>query len=240
MGQGQLPLAHLARYREATYRLLSSIFLYPTPERCGALRTAAADLWEERERLARFPFFPELRVALQSLRRSAESDWDRLETEYVALFTANRGQVPCPPYESTYRTMPGESTGWLLAEVEQSYSAAGLSAAAEQHEMPDHVSVELEFMALLCGREATAWERQNVRVASHILRSEQRFLDSHIRNWIALFAQQVGKKDPTGWWKPAADAADAIARHDSDFTPAVQWHARGRGTPRRPRRIAGN
>ena len=212
----------MAHYREASYRLLGGSLAYPEPERVLALTEAAGDLWEERGALARFPFFPKLRTAIRALLDQVEQESVDLPTTYVSLFTARRSQIPCPPYEASYRSPPGESTGWLIAEVEQAYSVAGMAISSEGNELPDHISIELEFMAVLCGREATAWEQESVRVADHALGAQKSFLDEHLSQWVPQLAALVKKADQTGIYNAVVAASEALIMHDSDYAPALR------------------
>jgi ferredoxin len=73
--------------------------------------------------------------------------------------------------------------------VRQSYAAEGL--APEGHSLPDHVAVELEFMAHLARREAEARERGDEEGALACLRQQEAFLGEHLGRWLPRFCQRV-------------------------------------------------
>jgi hypothetical protein len=53
VGEKGMSLARLARFREATYRLLSQAFLYPDDERLGTVAAAARELQQAAEEMRR-------------------------------------------------------------------------------------------------------------------------------------------------------------------------------------------
>jgi TorA maturation chaperone TorD/formate hydrogenlyase subunit 6/NADH:ubiquinone oxidoreductase subunit I len=109
-----------------------------------------------------------------------------LETEYARLFVGP-GRPVAHPYESVYRE------GWVMGDctlaVRQSYAVEGL--APEGHSLPDHVALELEFMAHLGRREAEAREQGDEEEALICLRQQEAFLGEHLGRWLPRFCQQV-------------------------------------------------
>jgi ferredoxin len=73
--------------------------------------------------------------------------------------------------------------------VRQSYAAEGL--APEGRSLPDHVTLELEFMAHLARREAEAWEQGDEEEALACLRKQEAFLGEHLGRWLPRFCQRV-------------------------------------------------
>ena len=109
-----------------------------------------------------------------------------LEAEYARLFVGP-GRPVAHPYESVYRE--GRVMGDCTLAVRQSYVAEGL--APEGHSLPDHVAVELEFMAHLARREAEARERGDEEGALVYLRQQEAFLSEHLSRWLPRFCQRV-------------------------------------------------
>ncbi len=109
-----------------------------------------------------------------------------LEAEYARLFVGP-GRPVAHPYESVHRE------GWVMGDctlaVRQSYAVEGL--APEGHSLPDHVALELEFMAHLARREAEARERDDEEEALACLRQQEAFLGEHLGRWLPRFCQQV-------------------------------------------------
>ena len=73
--------------------------------------------------------------------------------------------------------------------VRQIYAAEGL--APDGHSLPDHVAVELEFMAHLARREAKAREQGDEEEALACLRQQEAFLGEHLGHWLPRFCQRV-------------------------------------------------
>jgi TorA maturation chaperone TorD/Pyruvate/2-oxoacid:ferredoxin oxidoreductase delta subunit len=109
-----------------------------------------------------------------------------LEAEYARLFVGP-GRPVAHPYESVYRE--GRVMGDCTLAVRQSYAAEGL--APEGHSLPDHVAVELEFMAHLAQREAEAQERGDEEGALAYLRQQEAFLSEHLGRWLPRFCQRI-------------------------------------------------
>lgn len=108
--------------------------------------------------------------------------------EYTRLFVAPRPIVY--PYESMYEPAPrvmGETT---LA-VEQCYAASGFPAP-EWRDLPDHVALELHFMAWLAGEESAARLRREPWRLARTLHLELTFLQDHLIRWIPRFSEAVG------------------------------------------------
>jgi TorA maturation chaperone TorD len=90
-----------------------------------------------------------------------------------------------------------------MATVGSLYKAFGLQVAAARPELPDHVSAELEFVAVLLAKEAYArvqrWSAQAARSAQ----ARRLFLREHLAPWFPRFAQRLAQ------------------HHRLDFYPAV-------------------
>ncbi len=109
-----------------------------------------------------------------------------LEAEYARLFVGP-GRPVANPYEAVY--VEGRVMGDCTLAVRQCYAEEGL--AAEDHFLPDHVAVELEFMAQLAEREVEAREQGDEAGALACLRQEEAFLREHLGRWLPSFCQQV-------------------------------------------------
>ena len=212
-----MSLARLARLREATYRILSQSFLFPGEEHLRGLAAAARDLRASGGPLIRFAFFEQWSRLLGLLEECDRAGGQRFQEQYISLFAASSEGVPCPPYESAYRDPARRAAGWLLAEVEREYAAAGLALAPGSGELPDLVSVEMEFVAVLCGREAQAWEREDRRQAVDLLGRQQSFLDSHLARWLPDFGERVRAADSDGMYAALCEGAQVFIGYDVDL-----------------------
>lgn len=115
---------------------------------------------------------------------------EELAVEYAALFLGPGEHVS--PYESVYAergtgTLWGEQTVAVRRYVE----AAGFECEGKHAGIPDHVSVELEFMSELSRREAEAWSRGDRAAAANCLEYQQEFMSEHLGTWVFRFCERV-------------------------------------------------
>src|SRR5690554_3912256 len=124
------------------YKVLSILFVQPTSEMDFYL----THLQDSVEYL-----YPELKEKVDKLRNEFQKhkeDLTNLKVEHAKLFIGPF-DVLAPPYSSIYleqgRSVIGEST--LFAK--DMYEKAGISMSQESKEIPDHISIELEFLYYL-------------------------------------------------------------------------------------------
>lgn len=128
---------------------------------------------------------------------------DRYEAVFGLLVSSN-----CPPYETEYiNSKFAFQRSHALADVSGYYHAFGLKPADEHPERPDHVAIELEFMACLLGLEREAANRMSVSCDERldVCRAAQTsFLERHLAWWAPTFAMLVQKADDGGYYAAAA------------------------------------
>ncbi len=214
-----LELADLARFRQAAYRLFSMTLLYPDEERLRTVATVAGELAHEADVLATFSFFIEWRVLLDILQGLATLEPATVQEQYVRVFMANPDYAPCLPYESVYVEVGG-SPGWTAVEVERAY-AAGLALASSLREAPDHAAVELEFLAFLCKREASAWDARDLAEGMEALKRQATFLEEHLSRWFPVFARRIAEQHSSELYAAVTRAAQAFMTHDRDLVKVL-------------------
>jgi TorA maturation chaperone TorD len=146
-----------------------------------------------------------------------ENDLQKLQSHYVRLFVNALPEVPCPPFGSCYLegSLLGESTQW----VDQLYRRYGL----ETDEIPDHIAVELEFLAFLADRRTSA--------------SLEDFdaLLSHLRSWMPEFLDRIHQYDQSGFYRAVSEVAATkllpptvrLPDSRSGSGHPVEWQQRG-------------
>ncbi|MEE9208360.1 MAG: molecular chaperone TorD family protein, partial [Gemmatimonadota bacterium] len=214
-----IPTLELAGFREAAYRLFSQALLYPAGERLAALATATKELAQDDHVAAQFAFYGDWRRVLALVGGVGAPRLD-LEEQHVALFGASRAGPLCPPYESAFLSPSGQLDGLQLARVEAAYSVIGLVPSPDLGELPDHVAIELEFMAMLCGQEAVAWEAEDTPNAVKAMRRAKRFLDGHLSVWLPAFARRLAATDKDGFYRTVSEGAAAFVLYDRDLLAA--------------------
>lgn len=142
-------------------------------------------------------------VAIEAVWRAAERSaaaGPRLAEEHTYLFARN---VLVPPREDGYAVAPGLRRSAALAELAGLYAAFGLQTSSQRRDLPDHISIQLEFVAVLLAKEvyaaAQGWEEQ----ASAARQARSLLLREHLAEWVPLFQQRL------------------VAHYRLDYYPAV-------------------
>lgn len=176
---------------------LGTLLLSDGDERLGAAVLAIASF--ERECAG---------MSIDEVRLCLEVDYNRLFVGPAALLA--------PPYESYYASEAKGSGGRLRTEEERAVAAEylryGYAVPESLIELPDHIAVELAFLALLAGREAQAWELGTVEAAEGVRLAQARFLESHLGAWAGALAKRVEDGARTAFYPGAAALVAGFCR----------------------------
>jgi len=116
-----------------------------------------------------------------------------LAVEYARLFIGPGKHIS--PHESVHHKRDdgrwGQLWGPSTAEVKKFIESAGLSYQSEYTGLPDHISVELEFMQQVTLAEEKAWEDGDRNLALVCLEIEKKFIEAHLAEWIPDFCGKV-------------------------------------------------
>jgi TorA maturation chaperone TorD len=150
----------------------------------------------------------------------------------------------CPPYETEYVNSKftfQRSHG--LADIAGFYHAFGLEPSTAHPERPDHVALELEFMAFLLGLERAAAESSHVdRLARRgVCRNAQKtFLQEHLAWWLPTFARLLSLQDPGGFYDAVSQLLSALVSAErSLFGVSATSGQVGPSTVERPEECSG-
>lgn len=139
---------------------------------------------------------------------------------YNRLFVGPQPQR-AHPYESVYRSPDGIVMGEATMQVVRAYTEAGLVLGDDCRELPDHIYIELEFMAYLAREEALARANEDENSAVTHLRRQMVFLRDHLTCWVPYFCNRVIEADPNGYYgQVAVFLADFIVRDVQHTTKA--------------------
>lgn len=204
--------AKTAGYRSKVYGILALAFSFPTqgPKALHEEILGASEYLGALEG-ARFP--QETTEDSQLL--------ERLRAEYLRLFVGP-GHVPCPPYESVYRTdrpvwQRGLVMGPSTADVRRRYAEAALTISKNYRDLPDHVSVEMEFMHFLCAEESKLTELGNIDESAKMRKMQRDFLEDHIMPWTGNFAERILNSTDSSFYKAAANLLRAVVKSDFEY-----------------------
>jgi TorA maturation chaperone TorD len=113
--------------------------------------------------------------------------------EYARLFLGPGKHIS--PHESVHHKKEGTQSGQLwgesTAEVKKIIESSGLEYKTEYTGLPDHISVELEFMQQVVLREEKAWQDDDAETALLCQENEKKFVDEHLFRWIPDFCEKV-------------------------------------------------
>ena len=126
-----------------------------------------------------------------------------LAVEYANLFLGLRGGV-YHPSESAYLT----TTHFIMQQprdaVMAEYRKALVGKVKEWPEPEDHVAMELQFMAHLCGRTEEAGKGAKKDEARKLLETQRDFLDKHILVWVPKLAEDIIKSTTVEFYRALA------------------------------------
>jgi len=88
-------------------------------------------------------------------------------------------------------TANGVNWGKSTAEVKKFIESTGLDYIEDFKGLPDHISVEFEFMQQLTLREEQAWKDEDTDKAVACRQVEKKFIEEHLIRWIPNFCDKV-------------------------------------------------
>lgn len=186
--------------RAAIYSALALGFLPPTeqilsrllrPESRDCLTRAAALLHPERA--------ADLIPSIEALAQADDSCSAALAARYRLLFghTA-RGEIA--PYETEYGNEALFQQPQELGDLMGFYRAFGLDMKPGQHERPDHISCEFEFLMFLALKKAYALEQNHREMAAETDKAEKLFMRDHLGRFLPAFTSQLQREDGHGFY----------------------------------------
>lgn len=218
-GEPAARLADVCARRAAVYQALALGFGEPTAayldalvsgELVEGLREAVA--WLGADAALYEPALAALSRAGAAVERSSAAAPRSLAVEYARLFTGpGHPAVMC--YASQYLDV-GEHrsarlNGAAAAYAAAAYRAAGVAPVDAPRELPDHVTIELEFLFHLCRREEEAWACDDADAALVLRRSLDSFLREHAERFLTGFAASVRTASAAELYRALADLLDA-------------------------------
>jgi TorA maturation chaperone TorD len=188
----------MAGYRSNVYGLLATVYR----------EEISADLLHQVKDPQFLGVLSDLGIKLSSdfLQKPEEELLDELAVEYAGLFLGPGGHIS--PHESVHHQRDDGQGGLLwgesTAEVKKFIESTGLSYNSEYEGLPDHISVELEFMQQLTLREEQAWRDEDEDTALDCLKTEKKFIEEHLVRWIPAFCDKVIKEAELPFYREMA------------------------------------
>jgi TorA maturation chaperone TorD len=203
--------------RECLYRFLAAALSDPYTSNVDLvlepnnrqLACSAADLLREEANETLVPLgfgeLPPLQLDLTPFHAELRSSLEQLRSEYDRVFGLVLSRE-CPPYETEY--YPSAEPFFRaqqLADIAGFYRAFGLQTAKITPERPDHLALELEFMAFLLRKERLARASAGVNAAAMeqagvCAEAQQNFFRDHLAWWVPSFVMGLRRKAERGFY----------------------------------------
>lgn len=140
--------------------------------------------------------------------------WDRPEAslleemavEFTALFLGPGGHIS--PHESVQIEHQGAYWGDATTAVRNFIIATGIEYHSDFQGIPDHISVELEFLAELSRRESEAWRLGDLGAARNCLEYQRDFLDEHLGRWVGVFCTRIANRAELKFYRQVAQLTE--------------------------------
>jgi DMSO reductase family type II enzyme chaperone len=140
---------------------------------------------------------------------SVPADFDAFQSEYIRLFqVGGRAGPPCPLHAGHY----GNDRLRTLETLVRYYNFFGVQA--EEGLMPDHVSVQLEFMHYLAERESEASSSADRR---SLVRAQLDFLRDHLQGWWPRLEARLKVQRPAPFYRSLADVTSRFLLAELTF-----------------------
>jgi TorA maturation chaperone TorD len=123
---------------------------------------------------------------------------------YAKLFVGPN-ELLAPPYGSIYLDGEKKLMGDSTMEVIKMYKEQGLSMDSEFRNLPDHITVELEFMYYLIFKEAEALEKSEFDKTLNLIKVQELFLDKFLKRWVKPFCDKIKQGADNEFYSSLAD-----------------------------------
>jgi DMSO reductase family type II enzyme chaperone len=193
-------MSQTAFRRAQLYQFLSNAFLYP------------AENWVEDLPLVRSIVEESGLMEIWSFDRPRPGfDLPSLREEHLRAF----GLTGSLSYETEFGLPHEFRQSQEMADIAGFYQAFGYKVGGQVRERPDHLAVELEFMFVLCLKEAYAIE-ENLAEQADICRDAQaKFLEGHLGQWIGLLSESLSRSYGEGLYLALARFAAGFVQSDA-------------------------
>ena len=139
---------------------------------------------------------------------------DEMIQEYTRLFIGPGKHIS--PHESVHHDGEGLLWGDSTARVKTFIKSSGLKYRSDFKGIPDHISVELEFMYRLVKAEEEARQKNDPARLKKILNLERRFVSEHLSRWIPRFTERVIEAARIDFYRRIAILTKEFILHETE------------------------
>jgi DMSO reductase family type II enzyme chaperone len=194
--------------RSALYGLLADALDFPSRDfhmevEAGVFRDGVKAL------VGALPYAVNVAAAASGLAEAG--DYVSFQGEYIRLFDVGTVRPPCPLYDGEW----GGARKRAMEDVLRFYRFFGLKLDDGTHELPDHVTIEFEFMKVLAFLEGLATLRGGDAVP--FFRAERDFLQRHPARWWPLLQTKLPRQEPQPFYASLATVVGAVLAADHAY-----------------------
>lgn len=184
--------------RFTVYSLLANGFMFPTDSRMEVIRSTLLPA------ISTLDLGSDLNSSALAVITSLPSDLDAFRRHYMELFPPIASQ-DAPGYETGYRGDGVFQQTAIMADIGGFYRAHGLRAGGQERERLDHITVELEFMAVVAKKEVLALRAGDTENASICRETATGFLTDHLGCWGRSFGLRASSVSSSHWYSALGD-----------------------------------
>jgi DMSO reductase family type II enzyme chaperone len=190
------------------YRLLAACYCLPGPEFVeeGLVNSLSSVL--EIACPAAVPFAKDMAESL-----AASNVKKDLLVDYSALFIGPFA-LRAAPYGSVYLDPEGLLMGNSTIDAVKTYRKSGVEMDKDQKDMPDHISVELEFMYYLLAKEMEAEAAADKENTDRYRQAREDFMRRHLGAWVLKFTDKMKEGAKTGFYRGLAECTSAFLKQE--------------------------
>ena len=203
----------LMEARKQMYQLFSRIFILEVDEK----------LFKDMKQM-QFPEVPadtDFAAGYEKMRSYFDShdssDLINLEVDYARVFLAAgvAQGLAAFPYESVYTNKKHLMNQEASEDVTVLYGAKGLKAREDMYKIPnDHIGLEFEYMARLCGDASRAAGEGNETALAECMREQTEFCRHHMKRWMTMFCNDVIKYAETDFYRAVGIICRGFVREE--------------------------
>lgn len=131
--------------------------------------------------------------------------------EYMRLFDVGAVRPPCPLYGGEW----GGTRKRSMEEAVRFYRFFGMTMDQSAHELPDHITVELEFLQVLAFTEGMT--RARGEDPASLLRAQCDFIDRHPGRWWPALQRKLPAESPSPFYACLAALTGAVLVADREY-----------------------
>lgn len=143
---------------------------------------------------------------------------NELEAEHAALFALPSGVIP---HEGTFLDKEMRLGGKVTASVRQFYEKAGAEVLNGCVEMPDHLGMELDFMAFLCRMEAELRMKKDLSALQRCVELQAQFLEEHLFKWAVQCCEKIIEQTSLGFYRAVAYLIMEFLRAEEEYVAYI-------------------